>query len=177
MKRIRLARFLGVVVAGWWISAATLPARMTTAHAQDSSTSDASPGDEGSEDLTSPDAGTASSRARPVSASGHWSGTISDNSLGAGTVDLLISQNKRKLSGGFDISAFQGTAEDLSGNLTGQASAGGIAFTLKPSRIKGCRINGTSTSFNGAEIKGSYSTIKCGSSLTSGSFDVNFEHP
>ena len=86
-------------------------------------------------------------------------------------------QNRRNLRGGFDISGFQGTEEDLSGNLMGQASGSGIAFTLQPSRIRGCRINGTSTSFSSGEIKGSYSTIKCGSSVTSGSFDVLFEHP
>ena len=146
------------------------------AYAGDSTTQDASAGDEGPGDTTSPDSGP-SSVTQPVGASGHWSGTISGAALGAGTLDLLISQNRRNLRGGFDISGFQGTEEDLSGNLMGQASGSGIAFTLQPSRIRGCRINGTSTSFSSGEIKGSYSTIKCGSSVTSGSFDVLFEHP
>jgi len=111
-----------------------------------------------------------------VSAGGHWSGTIIDNSLGAGTLDLLISQSKRQLTGGFDVSGFS-SAEDLSGKLAGKASTQGITFTLKPSRIPGCKINGISSSFSISEIKGTYTTVKCGSSITAGTFDVLFEHP
>ncbi len=177
MKQIGIVRLFGIIAVVGLIGMANLPAATNTAHAQDSSVRDASAGDEGPGDTTSPDPGSSSSRVRVVSASGHWSGTLSDNSLGAGSIDLLISQSKRKLGGGFDVSGFQGTAEDLSGALTGKASPAGIAFTLKPTRIRGCRISGVSSSFDSSEIKGSYTTQTCGSSLTAGVFDVRFEHP
>lgn len=176
MRRFGFLRVFGIVAAGWWIGATVLPSSLAVARAQDTGISDGSAGDEGPEDVTSSDANSASPAAKPVRVAGHWSGTIVDNSLGAGTLDLLIAQSKKKLSGGFDISAL-GSAEDLAGSLGGKASAKGITLTMKPSRVKGCKINAKSTSVSASEIKGSYSTSKCGNNITSGTFDVSLEHP
>jgi hypothetical protein len=127
MKQLRLIGLIGVIIAALWVEGATLRAGVRMAYAEDTSMQDASAGDEGPEDTTSPDSGP-SSTSKPVVAGGHWSGTMSDAALEAGTLDLLISQNRRKLGGGFDISGFQGTEEGLYGNLTGQASVGGSSL-------------------------------------------------
>jgi len=106
---------------------------------------------------------------------GHWSGSISDSSLGAGTLDLLINHhNKTKLNGGFDVSFT--TSEDFVGSLSGASNKNGVKVTLKPNKQHNCRVTLTPTSVSSSEIKGTYSTSKC-SGLTDGNFDVTFDHP
>ena len=105
---------------------------------------------------------------------GHWSGGVTDSSLGAGTLDLLLNQHERvKLGGGFDMSF--ASAEDFAGSLKGTSNKKGVTLTLKPNKQQNCRVALSPTSVSGAEIKGTYSTSKC-TGLTSGSFDVTFEH-
>jgi|GEM_PF-4978528 len=177
MTKHGLLQFLAPAIAGLWIGGAILtPARTVLARSHDSEINDSSGGDEGPDDSSSRDH-RSRSREQAVGVSGRWSGTIVDNTLGAGSFDLSISQHKQKLNGGFEISPPQGAGEDLSGSLSGKATSNSIAFTLKPSRIKGCRIFGTSTAVSSSEIKGSYATANCGNSLTKGTFDVNLEHP
>lgn len=105
---------------------------------------------------------------------GHWSGGISDSSLGAGTFDLLITQNGANLSGGFDMSF--SSSEDFVGSLHGTSKKPGVKMTLRPNKQLKCRVKLSPTSVSNAEIKGSYSTAKC-TGLSNGNFDVNFEHP
>lgn len=104
---------------------------------------------------------------------GHWSGGITDSSLGAGTLDLLITQNGAKLAGGFDMSL--PSAEDFVGSLKGVSSKAGVKMTLTPNTQHKCRVALSPTSVSNTEIKGNYSTTKC-TGLTNGNFDVNFEH-
>jgi hypothetical protein len=104
---------------------------------------------------------------------GHWSGSITDGVLGAGTLDLLINQHGSSLSGGFDT-GFAGP-EDFAGALKGTSNKAAVAITLKPNKQRNCRVTLTPTSVSGTEIKGGYSTKKC-TGLTGGNFDVLFEH-
>jgi hypothetical protein len=154
-------------------------ARLSVAHAGDAredrinhespdQSADAQVGDSAG-DSADPTANSAGARV-----GGHWSGGVTDSSLGAGTLDLLLNQHDRvKLGGGFDMSF--ASAEDFAGSLKGTSNKKGVTLTLKPNKQQNCRVALSPTSVTSAEIKGAYSTRGC-AGLTNGSFDVTFEH-
>jgi hypothetical protein len=113
--------------------------------------------------------------AKVAKVGGHWSGGITDNSLGAGTLDLFIAQSGKSLSGGFDTS-FSGGSEDFTGSLSGKANSTGATGKLRPNGGGKCRVAFTGKLASADEIKGTYTSSKCSGTTTGGTFDVLFEH-
>ncbi len=127
-----------------------------------------------SNDSTSSDVNS-SAAAKVTKVGGHWSGGITDDSLGAGTLDLFVAQSGKSLSGGFDTS-FSGGSEDFTGSLKGTASSSGVSGKLRRNGGGKCRVMFTAVVLTVPdEIKGTYTSSKC-KGITQGSFDVLFEH-
>ena len=132
-----------------------------------------------SSDASTPSNDSASSNvnaaAKVAKVGGHWSGGITDDSLGAGTLDLFIAQSGRNLNGGFDAS-FSGGSEDSTGSLSGKVSSSGVSGKWRPNGGGKCRIKFTGVVLTVPdEIKGTYTSAKC-KLVTQGGFDVLFEH-
>jgi len=127
-----------------------------------------------SNDSSSSDA-SSSAAAKAASVGGHWSGGITDDSFGAGTLDLFLAQSGKNLSGGFDTS-FSGGSEDFTGSLSGKANPTGASGKLRPNGHRKCRVMFTGKLASVDEIKGTYTSSKCSGTVTGGNFDVLFEH-
>jgi hypothetical protein len=96
--------------------------------------------------------------------------------LGAGTLDLLISQESKKPPRRIRYLRFPGYGRGSFWQFGRSSFRRWNRLYLEAEQDQGLQ-EGTSTSFSSGEIKGSYSTIRCRSIVTSGSFDVLFEHP
>jgi len=135
---------------------------------QDSATAGAS--DAGAlADAESPDA-------LPISVGGPWSGTISDNVLGAG--NFMITFNKpssRKLSGGWNAT-FSNEPKFL-GDFKGNATSKNVNFNLKSGEFEqsSCRLKFKSVTAGGGFIQGNYKWTNCGKQFkgdTGGSISI-----
>ncbi len=106
--------------------------------------------------VTSPDA-------LPITVGGPWSGTITDDMLGAGT--FMITFNKpsnRNLSGGWN--ATFSNQPELLGNFKGTATAKRVNFNLNSGGFDShsCRLKFKSSSAGGGFIQGNYKWVNCG---------------
>jgi hypothetical protein len=154
MKTITRAVLQGSVIAGAALLLTAMSTMATARHAfaQDMPAPEASAGP----DAESPDA-------LPINASGMWTGDISDDSLGSGSINLSISQKNKKLSGGW--SATFTTADFLGGIEKGSLStAKHITLKLGSSSFdkNACRLKFVSAVANGTEIQGNYQWVSCG---------------
>lgn len=105
-----------------------------------------------------------------VKASGVYSGTITDSSLGAGMISASITQIHSKLIGTF-VATFV-SSNFGPGFVKGKIkSNGAITARLKFSLKGKCGLNFHGTFQNGNEISGNYTMTGCGMS-DSGSFDM-----
>ncbi len=97
----------------------------------------------------------------PINVQGTWSGTISDDDMGAGTLTISITQTNRKLSGGWSAT-FSSTS--FLGEFNGRATAKMVRLHLSHAQFekKTCELNFKSTVANGTEISGSYKWAYCG---------------
>jgi hypothetical protein len=147
--------------------------RLSGGDSSEASDSSSSSNDGPSSSDNSPTGAASAAKAGAASVGGHWSGNVTDNSLGSGTLDLVLAQSGKKLAGGFDIS-FTSASEDHAGSLKGKANASGLTTTLRQNGGT-CRVNVTGTLASSTELKGNYTTHNC-QSVTKGSFDLTLEH-
>jgi hypothetical protein len=100
----------------------------------------------------------------PINVAGGWTGTITDNSLGAGTFNISFAQTNRKLSGGWSITFTDQSEPMLTGDFNGRATAKEIDFHLDSGQFerKACRLEFHSMVAKGSEIiSGKYSWTGC----------------
>jgi hypothetical protein len=96
----------------------------------------------------------------PVNVAGQWSGTITDDDLGAGDFTISISQTNRKLSGGW-MATFTNQAPLLN-KFDGRASAREVVLRLDNDvDRKACRLAFHSIIANRTEISGKYIWVDC----------------
>lgn len=160
VKTISVASaFFGALL---WIGTMTLPAMVTPARAQeisaqdDSAAPDASASDGSEEaDIDSPDA-------LPINVGGAWSGTITDDALGAGDFTITFSQKNRKLNGGW-TATFTSVPEFL-GDFKGKSTSRRVTFKASSGQFnkRSCRLKFRSTSASGGQILGNYRWANCG---------------
>jgi hypothetical protein len=147
--------------------------RLSGGDSSESSDSSSSSNDGSSSSDKSPTGAASAAKTRAASVGGHWSGTVTDNSLGSGTLDLVIAQSGRKLAGGFDVS-FNSASEDHAGSLKGKANPSGLTSRLHQNGGT-CRVSLTGTLASATELKGNFASRNC-QSVTKGSFDLTLEH-
>jgi hypothetical protein len=93
---------------------------------------------------------------------GTWTGPLTDNSAGPGTVTLTVSQSGVSLSGTWTIT-YQNTALNSalsmiggnSGALSGSINGSTVAEVLTPTRAQACLYEVTATA-NGSSIAGTW---------------------
>ena len=95
----------------------------------------------------------------PINVAGQWSGTISDNVLGAGDFGISFNQTNRKLEGAWSITF--PAQNELLGTFKGRATAKQITFHLAGFERKACRLNFHSMVVNVSEISGKYDWVGC----------------
>jgi hypothetical protein len=95
----------------------------------------------------------------PINVAGQWTGTITDNVLGAGDFGITFIQTNRKLEGGWSI-MFPAQSQ-LLGNFKGRATAKQITFHLAGFNRKVCRLDFQSLTASGSEISGKYEWVGC----------------
>jgi hypothetical protein len=169
MKTITRTVLQTSVIAGVLAAMSTLP--MTrTAFAQDA------PAAEASADAGSPDA--------VIDVTGSWSGTITDDVAGAGTITLSLVQTGRKLESGsgwtVTFNDFPGTPPQYvggmaKGSLVTEKSAVVLRLVSASFDKKSCRVVLKSTTASGTQIKGTYNYVDCGKQFKGdegGSFSV-----
>ena len=144
-----------------WIGTMTLPAIVSSAHAQEIGAQDSAPADSSAMDA-SDGADTDSPDALPISVAGAWSGTISDDKMGAGDFTITFSQNRRKLNGGW-TATFTAVPEFL-GDFKGRSSSRRVNFQLASGQFdkRSCHIRFKSTTAGGGQILGNYRWANCG---------------
>jgi hypothetical protein len=100
----------------------------------------------------------------PAPVAGAWCGTVQDNLVGTGQINLAIKQKKQNLSGTW-TDEFGGF-----GTLTGKIVGDAVSVKLKDKASK-CKlaVNGTLEAPN--ELSGTYSQFGC-KQADSGSFDI-----
>jgi hypothetical protein len=148
--------------------------RLSGGDSSEASDSSSTSNDGSSSTDNSPSGAASAAKANVASVGGHWSGAVSDNSLGAGTMDLVLAQSGKKLAGGFDTSFASGT-EDHAGSVKGKANPSGLNAKLHQNGSGTCRISITGTLASSTEIKGSYNSAGC-QSISKGIFDLILEH-
>jgi hypothetical protein len=150
MKTITRTALQASVIAGAAFVLAAISTMPTArrAFAQDT------PAPEASADAESPDA-------LPINIEGSWSGSINDDSLGAGDVSFSISQKNRKINGGW--SATFNTFSVL-GDFKGHVTSKKATFVLTSANFenKSCKAKFTPSEVSGTEITGSYKYVNCG---------------
>jgi len=105
-----------------------------------------------------------------TSASGIYSGTIVDNSLGNGMISAALSQRHSKLDGTF-VATFV-SSNYGPGFVNGKISSNGTVNARLKFSLKGkCGLNFHGTFQNGNEISGDYTMTGCGMS-DHGTFDM-----
>lgn len=152
MKEIIRTVLQASVIAGSALLLAAMSTISTARHAFAQDTPDS----EASASAESPDA-------LPANVQGSWSGSISDDSLGAGTITLSIQQHNKKLSGGW-TATFK-TADFLGGIEGGsQSTAKQVTLKLGSSSFdkRNCSLKFKSTLLNATEIQGNYEWSGCG---------------
>ncbi len=144
-----------------WIGTMTLPAIVISAHAQEISTQDSTSADSSAMDA-SDGADTDSPDALPISVGGPWSGTITDDVMGAGNFTITFSQNRRKLNGGW-TATFTSLPEFL-GDFKGRSTSKRVNFQLASGQFnkRSCHIRFRSTTAGGGQILGNYRWADCG---------------
>jgi hypothetical protein len=100
---------------------------------------------------------------------GNWSGVITSNVAGNGTIRLSLLQSGSKLTGTWATS-FPNAAADNSGSLIGNVTDSQIGATLNPSVPTACPST-VAGSVNGTMITGTYAAFNC-SAVSSGGFSV-----
>jgi|SRR5215469_7983537 len=105
--------------------------------------------------------------ALPINVQGSWSGTITDDSVGAGTIALAIKQKNGKLSGGWTLTfKTSTTSPQYVGGIENGSRSSSDQVTLKLGSSafqKGnCRIQFESMTASGTQIQGNYKWADCG---------------
>lgn len=119
-------------------------------------------------DAVSPDA-------LPINVQGSWTGSITDDTMGAGDFTIAIMQRKRRLSGGW-TATFPSTPEFL-GDFEGRATAAVITLRLSSADFtrRRCRLDFRSITASGTEMQGNYRWVNCGKEFQGdkgGSIDI-----
>jgi hypothetical protein len=98
----------------------------------------------------------------PISVGGAWSGTITDDTLGAGDFTISFTQTKRRLSGGW-TATFSIEPEFL-GDFKGTSKSKRVNFNLSSGQFerKSCRLAFKSSIAGGGQIQGGYKWVNCG---------------
>jgi hypothetical protein len=118
---------------------------------------------EASADASSPDA--------VIDVTGSWSGTITDDVAGLGTITLSLSQSGRDLRSGSGWTAtfndFPGTPPEFVGGMANGSKVNEksvVILRLVSASFdkKECRVVFKSTTANGTEIQGNYKYVNCG---------------
>jgi len=160
VKTISVASaFFGALL---WIGTMTLPAIVSSAHAQEISAQDDSTAPDASASDGSDGADTDSPDALPISVAGAWSGTITDDALGAGDFTITFSQKNRKLNGGW-TATFTSVPEFL-GDFKGKSTSSRVTFNASSGQFnkRSCRLKFKSTTASGGQILGNYRWANCG---------------
>jgi hypothetical protein len=106
----------------------------------------------------------------PPAIAGDWSGTISSDTAGGGTLSLAIDQTGCTLQGTWQAE-YADPSEDGNGTISGTANASGITFNLVAPQASICGYNATASLSNPDDMRGQFSTVglHC---TASGSFNV-----
>lgn len=106
----------------------------------------------------------------PPDIAGAWSGSLTDDQAGGGTLALSFSQNECALGGTWQAT-FSSATFDSSGTITGSASGDTVSFTLLSPAPGTCGYHANGSLDGANEISGPYSTIGTNCSR-SGTFDI-----
>jgi len=113
---------------------------------------------DGSDAAATPDTGVAPDVKPPLTVTGDWEGSISDNLRGTGSFNANFTQKGAKLTGAWesfgDFGSIVGTVTSHSAKIT-------FIFVPKKPYIH-CRFTLTSTSASDSEIFGKYRFAECG---------------
>src|SRR5262245_23363208 len=106
----------------------------------------------------------------PPPLAGDWSGTISNDTAGGGTLALAIDQTGCTLQGTWQAQ-YADPSDDGSGTISGTADASGIALQLLAPQAGSCGYNAKASLSDPDEMRGQFSTVglQC---TASGSFNV-----
>ncbi len=106
----------------------------------------------------------------PPAVAGDWSGTISNDTAGGGTLALAIDQTGCTLQGTWQAQ-YSDPSDDGSGTISGTADASGITLNLLAPQASICGYNATVSLSDPDEMRGQFSTVglHC---TASGSFNV-----
>jgi hypothetical protein len=167
---MKLSRVFLFGSAAMFAAATSCLISIPSAHAQDSDQSAVAQasdvwGSQGPDDTTdgsdaaaTPDTEVAPDVKPPLTVSGDWEGTISDNLRGDGSFNADFTQKNAKLTGTW--SAF-GDFGNVVGTVTSHSAKITFIFFPKKPYIH-CRFTLTSTSASDSEIIGKYKFAECG---------------
>ncbi|MHB8382928.1 MAG: hypothetical protein ACYDC3_11410, partial [Candidatus Binataceae bacterium] len=107
-----------------------------------------------SADAASPDA-------LPLNITGKWTGSITDDGMGAGDFTVSFTQSNRKLRGGWTATF---TSASLLGSLKGRAAPRKVNFAMSSGDFtkRSCRMKFKSLSAAVGQIQGNYRWAGCG---------------
>lgn len=177
----RLIRVIGAAAAALWIGSAAMLIMPRTVHAQDDSAVSSGSADTDNSAVNDDDAfGAAAAVAdpdvAPLSIEGAWSGTADDNRHGAGTVDITITTEVKKVVQGTWSVAY-GDSTSLGGSAVGKLNGKSLSLIMDDATVnRKCRIkfSGKVSVSDGIaeEIKGHYTLNGCFKKNSKGTFDL-----
>jgi hypothetical protein len=100
---------------------------------------------------------------------GNWSGTISSNVVGNGTLTMTLLQSGTALSGTWSTT-YANSSNNNSGSLAGSVNGAQLGATLTPSVPSTCPYNAAGT-LSGTTISGTYAAFNC-TVAASGTFTI-----
>lgn len=106
----------------------------------------------------------------PLSVAGSWSGSVTDDQAGGGSLAIGFTQAGCSLGGSWQAT-FSDPTLSGSGSLTGSASRTGLSFTLLSPAPGTCGYQAEGSPSGANEIAGSYATVGT-SCARNGTFDI-----
>jgi hypothetical protein len=159
---LRMNRGSTIVATFMLLGLIGLGARLASAQDIDSDPAVSSDQDVSAPDDVNTDGETPEEFPLPINVQGSWSGSITDDSMGGGTISISIAQHNTKLSGGW--TATFPTSPEFLGNFKGSAGSRIIKLKLASAQFNRrlCRLVFKSVTASGVEIQGNYIWYGCG---------------
>jgi hypothetical protein len=102
---------------------------------------------------------------------GTWTGTITDNLAGVGSLLFTISQTGNQLTGTWQ-STFPDSTNNGGGTLSGTINDSSIALTLAAAQPRACSFTVAATRDNDHHFSGTYVALNC-TRVENGTLEVN----
>lgn len=106
-----------------------------------------------------------------VNVAGNYTGPLSDNTVGPGSITLALSQSGSSLSGTFQDTFTNAPQGNNAGTVSGSISGSTIQLTATSSNPNACPFSVTATVGSSGQIQGTYAAKRC-STADGGSFTV-----